>query len=63
MDPFPGAASAVVLTQFFKRENGEDLKLQQRPEAIAISPEEEEREDGDDAGHSETARIKKDMIE
>ena len=39
------------------------LRRQQRREAIAISPEEEKREDGDDAGHPETARIKKDVIE
>ncbi len=47
----------------FQKRKREDLRPQQRREAIAISPEEEEREDGDDAGHPETARIKKDVIE
>jgi hypothetical protein len=32
-------------------------------ELVAIYPEEEEREDRDDAGHRETARIEKDVIE
>ena len=30
---------------------------------IAIRPEEEEREDGDDVGNGETARVKKDVIQ
>ena len=39
------------------------LPLEYGRELVAIYPEEEEREDGDNAGHRETALIKKDMIE
>src|SRR5438874_11651746 len=39
------------------------LWLKNGREFIAIYPEEEEREDGDDAGHRQTTWIKKDVIE